>query len=445
MLRVHDVVGPAVRLARDDGDARDGRLAEGVEQLGPVLDDAVPLLVGAGQEAGHVLHHEQRYVERVAGPDEARPLDRGVDVERAGQHRGLVRHDAHRPAADAGEAGDQVLAEVGLDLEKVVRIDEMPDHVAHVVGLVRVLRHEPVQCVPVVRILHLLPRHARRVLLTVLGEVAHQLADAAEAVHVVAAGEVAHAALGGVRAGPAQIIRRYLLLRDRLHHVRPGHEHVAGVLHHEGEVGDGRAVDRPPGARPHDRRNLGDDARGLRVQLKDVRVPPEALDALLDARAAGVVEADHGRPVFERLLHHLHDLVGVGSAQWPAVDGEVLAEDVDEPAVDGAVAGDHPVAGRTVLVEPEVSFLVADERAELLERVVVEQNVEPLAGRQLVLLVLALDALLPTPLRGLLAAALQVVVPVITRRRVGRGVVGVAHVTGRVVQRELGQRIAPWR
>ena len=80
-LRAHDVVGAAVGLARDDGELRHRRLAVGVEQLGAVLDDPVPLLVGAGQEAGHVLEGDERDVEAVAEADEARALDRGVDVE----------------------------------------------------------------------------------------------------------------------------------------------------------------------------------------------------------------------------------------------------------------------------------------------------------------------------------------------------------------------------
>src|SRR3712207_8744452 len=50
VLGVHDVVGAAVRLARDDRQLGDGRLGERVQQLGAVADDAAPLLVGAGQE-----------------------------------------------------------------------------------------------------------------------------------------------------------------------------------------------------------------------------------------------------------------------------------------------------------------------------------------------------------------------------------------------------------
>src|SRR6476661_9110117 len=42
---VHHVISSAIRFAGDDGDARYRSLAEGIEQLGAVSDDAAPLLV----------------------------------------------------------------------------------------------------------------------------------------------------------------------------------------------------------------------------------------------------------------------------------------------------------------------------------------------------------------------------------------------------------------
>ena len=101
VLGRHDVVGAAVRLARDHGQLGHGRLGERVEQLGAVLDDAAALLGGAGQEAGHVDEGHERDVEAVAEADEARRLHRRVDVQAAGQVRGLVGDDA-RPAGRPG-------------------------------------------------------------------------------------------------------------------------------------------------------------------------------------------------------------------------------------------------------------------------------------------------------------------------------------------------------
>ena len=95
------------------------RLAVGVEQLRAVADDAAVLLADAGQEAGHVDERDQRDVEAVAGPDEARGLRRCVDVERAGQDGRLLRDDADAAAAEPGEADDDVRGPARLDLEEL--------------------------------------------------------------------------------------------------------------------------------------------------------------------------------------------------------------------------------------------------------------------------------------------------------------------------------------
>src|SRR5690606_6808407 len=98
VLGAHDVVGAAVRLAGDDRDQRHGGLGVGVQELGPAPDDPVPLLIGAGQEAGHVNEGEYGDVEGVAGAYEAGGLLGGGDVERAGEVHRLVGHDTDRAA-----------------------------------------------------------------------------------------------------------------------------------------------------------------------------------------------------------------------------------------------------------------------------------------------------------------------------------------------------------
>jgi hypothetical protein len=83
----------------------------------------------------------------------------------------------------------------------------------------------------------------------------------------------------------------------------------------------------------------------------------------------------------------------VGLGQRAAEDGEVLAEDIDQAAVDRAPAGDHAVAGDFCL-HAEVGAAVLDEHVELLEGALVEQQLDALARGQLALGVLRLDALL---------------------------------------------------
>ena len=90
-----------------------------------------------------------------------------------------------------------------------------------------------------------------------------------------------------------------------------------------------------------------------------------------------------------------------------AEDGEILAENEHQPAVDGAAAGDHPVAGNALFLHAEVDAVVLDISVQLLEAVLVQQHFEPLARGQLALGVLRVDALLPPAQSRGLAAALE--------------------------------------
>ena len=137
----------------------------------------------------------------------------------------------------------------------------------------------------------------------------------------------------------------------------------------------------------------GIDAGGQHVAQEDVAVAAEAGDALLDARAAGVVDADDGRAGLEREVHDLRHLLAHRLGQRAAEDGEVLREDEDAAAVDLAVAGDDGVAEEVLLVHAELGRAVDHQLVELLERARVEEDVDALAGGQLAALVLRFDAL----------------------------------------------------
>ena len=180
--------------------------------------------------------------------------------------------------------------------------------------------------------------------------------------------------------GAAEVLAIDVLVGHGLHDVRPGDEHVARALDHDGEVGDRRRVDRAAGTRPEDHRDLRHDAGRQDVAQEDVGVAAERHDAFLDPRAARIVEADDRCADLHRQIHDLADLLGVRLRQRSTEDREVLAEDEDRPAVDRAVAGDDAVAeerfGRRRVA-------VRDERVELDERSRVEQQVESFARGQL--------------------------------------------------------------
>ena len=196
-----------------------------------------------------------------------------------------------------------------------------------------------------------------------------------------------------MRLRAAQILLAHLLVRDRLDHVGAGDEHVARLLGHHDEVGDGGRVDRAASAGAEDGRELRHHARGGDVAVEDVGVAGQRDHALLDARAARVVEADDGAAGAHRQVHHLADLLRVGAGEAAAEDGEVLREDEDLPALDRAIPGDHAVAEERPVLHAEVVVAVGLELVHLHERAGVEEQLDALARGELSLLVLLLHPL----------------------------------------------------
>src|SRR6185437_1543893 len=85
-------------------------------------------------------------------------------------------------------------------------------------------------------------------------------------------------------------------------------------------------------------------------------------------------------------------------------------------AVDRPPAGDDAVTGNFLLLHAELVGAVLDEHVELLERALVEQELDALAGGQLAALVLGLDAPFATAQPGLRPPRLQPVEDVLHRR-----------------------------
>ena len=204
--------------------------------------------------------------------------------------------------------------------------------------------------------------------------------------------EVGDAAARRVGRRAAEPLRVDVLVGHGLHDVRPGDEHVARALDHDGEVRDRRRVHRSPGARAQDDRELRHDAGRQGVAQEDVGVAAERHDAFLDPRAAGIVQADDRRADLHREVHDLADLLGVRLRQRSTEHREVLAEDEDEPAVDRAVAGDDAVAEDARRQPERPSPRCVTNASSSTNESGVEQQLEPLARRQLAARVLLLDA-----------------------------------------------------
>ena len=87
-------------------------------------------------------------------------------------------------------------------------------------------------------------------------------------------------------------------------------------------------------------------------------------------------------------VHDLADLGCVGLGQRSAEDRKILGKDVDQPPLDPALTGHDPVAGILLLGQAKIGGPVRHEPVELDEAAIIEQQIEPLAGRELPLLVL---------------------------------------------------------
>src|SRR5262249_48691585 len=131
------------------------------------------------------------------------------------------------------------------------------------------------------------------------------------------------------------------------------------------------------------RGDLRDDARREGVAQKDIRVPAQRGDALLNARAARIVQADDRRAHLHGQVHDLDDLGRVGLRQRAAEHREVLRERVYAAAVHLPVAGDDAIARIELVGHPEVETAMGDELVGLLEGPRVEEKLDALAGGQL--------------------------------------------------------------
>ena len=87
-----------------------------------------------------------------------------------------------------------------------------------------------------------------------------------------------------------------------------------------------------------------------------------------------------------------------------AEHGEILAEHIDQPAVDRARTRHHAVTRHGLLGHAEIDAIVLDVSVDLLEAAFIEQDIEPLARGQLALGVLGIDAALAAPHASRLAA-----------------------------------------
>ncbi|ENN89690.1 hypothetical protein RHSP_69692 [Rhizobium freirei PRF 81] len=395
MLRRHHVIGATIGLARDQRHHRHRGLGIGKQQLGAMLDHAAIFLRRAGQETGHVDQGQDRNVEGVAETNEPCGFARGVDVETAGQHHRLIGDDANRLPLHAHEAGDDVAREGCLQLEEFALIGKGVDQLLHVIRLVGAVGNERVE--PIFQ-----PRRVvvespdRRLLAIVQRQEVEEQPDMLQRLDIILEGAVGNRGFRGVGACAAELFGRDDLVRYRLHYVRAGDEHVGGIAHHEDEIRHGRRIDGTTRARPHDDGNLRYDAGGLDIALEHLSIAGKRIHAFLNARAAGIIEADDRRAVPHGHVHDLAYLLRMRLRQGATENGKILREDIGLAAVDRSPTGHNTVTRDLLFRHAEIGRPVGHVHVVFFEGVFIEKHFDALARGQLALSVLGRDSPLAT-------------------------------------------------
>ena len=113
-------------------------------------------------------------------------------------------------------------------------------------------------------------------------------------------------------ACPAQFFGCDMLIRHGFHNVRSGDKHIRAVFDHEDKVSHRRRINRATRRGAHDQADLRNHTRGGDIALENLTIGSKAGHALLDTRAATVVDADDGCAILHSHIHDLANFLAMG-------------------------------------------------------------------------------------------------------------------------------------
>ena len=210
-----------------------------------------------------------------------------------------------------------------------------------------------------------------------------------------------------MRGRAAQLFGCDNFVSDGFDNIRPRDEHIRTVFDHKDKVGDRGAIHRAARARAHDHGNLRHNARGHDIALKHIRITGKRVDPLLDTGTARVVQTNHRRAILDGHVLNFGDFLRMSFGERSAKHCEILTKDIDNAAVDRAPSCDDTVAGWFALLHAKFDAAVRFEHVEFFERVLVQQQIDPLARGQLAFGVLRINTALTATHAGVFAAVFE--------------------------------------
>ena len=344
---------------------------DGVDQLGPVLDDAALLVPRPDHETGDVLHEEDRRVDAVAQGDELRTLLRLGREEDA-----VVGQDPDRVATHGAPAAHQLRPVGLLELLEARPVEDPGQDLTRIEGHAHVDRRDAEQ----------LLGGEQRLVRRPVGcgtepppvQVGHDAARQAQRVGLVARQVVAQPRDPGVHASAPELLLVGLLADGHLHQRRPAQEDPGPVLDHDRVVAHARQVGAAGGRGPEDDAHRRDPLCRELGQAPELLAPGHEDVGLVGQVGPTRLDQDDDRePVGLRHVHGTQQLADRGRARGAAAHRRVVAD--DEALRLGNFAQRHDDAA-----SDRVAGVQSGERAELEHgRPGVDERLEALAHHQL--------------------------------------------------------------
>ena len=371
-----------------------------------MFDDAIIFLRGAGKEAGHVNKGDDRNVKGIAEADEAPCLFRTVDIEHARQHQRLVGNDTHGASLDPAKADNDIARIARLQFKEIAFVDHLGDQFLDVIGNGRARGDQRIEA-GLDTIPWIVGGPLGNAAAVVFRQQVKEIAHCEQRFDIILECIIGHARFGRMRHRTSQFFLRDDFVGDGLHNIGAGNEHVARILHHEDEVCHRWRIDGTTCARPHDHADLRHHTTGQHIALEHLGIAAERRHTFLDARTAAVVKADNRSADLHRHIHHLAHFLCKAFGKRTTEDGEILAEDIDQTAIDRAAAGDHTIAGDLLLLHAEVGAVMFDIHVDLFKAALIQQDRQAFACSQAAFGMLRIYALLPATQHRLRAALLH--------------------------------------
>ncbi|CFE53334.1 Uncharacterised protein [Mycobacterium tuberculosis] len=315
---------------------------------------------------------------------------------------GLVGHHTNGPPVHPRVAGDDRLPGLGSDVEEVAVVEDPQQDLVHVVGHVVRVRHDRVEFQIVAGDFGFQPGVDDRRFVEAVGRQKRQKVP-----HVLVCGglglhHLMDVAVARLVVGAPQLVEADVLTGDVLDDVGAGDEHVTLVAHRHHQIGLDRRIHRSPSAFAQNDGDLRHQPTEQFVAAPQLGVPGQRGDGVLDAGAAGVVDADDRAADHRAPLHQPGHLAAKHLPDGAAEHGLVVREHADRPAVDEAMSGDHAVPVERVGVTGG-----AAQRSDLHEATRIDQLVDAGAGTRDALLVALGGGLLTAGFLGQLQAFAQ--------------------------------------